>query len=129
MDFSSVEWKDKSKEAIELVKRMISHHEKRPFADEVLDDKWMFMSKIKNTSTDKVKVLYHNIKKYTKLDIFRKIILFFLVRNLSEEDISHYHSYYELFDCFHHGEINLKAFVKVVQKELKVDKDVAKTIF
>lgn len=47
LDFSSIEWKDKSKSAIDIVKKMISHHEKRPFADEVLKNEWMFMSKVK----------------------------------------------------------------------------------
>ena len=47
----------------------------------------MFMSKIQKTFPDKVKVLYHNIKKYQKLNKMRKIILYFLVKNLSEEDI------------------------------------------
>jgi calcium-dependent protein kinase len=60
LDFSSIEWKDKSKSAIELVRKMISHHEKRPFADEVLKNEWMFMSKVKQTYKEKVKVLYHN---------------------------------------------------------------------
>ena len=77
---------------------MITHHEKRPFADEVLKHEWMFMSKIKQTYKEKVKVLYHNMKKYAKLDKFRQLILYYLVRNLSEEDISHYHNYFDLFD-------------------------------
>ena len=106
LDFSSIEWKDKSKSAIELVKKMISHHEKRPFADEVLKNEWMFMSKVKKTYKEKVKVLYHNMKKYGRLDKFRQLILYFLVRNLSEEDISHYHNYFNLFDQNSIGEID-----------------------
>ena len=54
LDFSSTEWKDKSENAIEIVKKMISHHEKRPFADEVLKNDWMFMSKVKQTYNEKV---------------------------------------------------------------------------
>ena len=41
LDFSSIEWKEKSKSAIDIVRRMISHHEKRPFSDEVLQHEWM----------------------------------------------------------------------------------------
>ena len=85
---------------------MISHHEKRPFADEVLKNEWMFMSKVKKTYKEKVKVLYHNMKKYGRLDKFRQLILYFLVRNLSEEDIAHYHNYFNLFDQNSLGEID-----------------------
>lgn len=100
---------------------MIQHHEKRPFADEVLRHEWMFMSKVKKTYKEKVKVLFHNIKKYAKLDDFRKMILYFLVRNLSEEDISHYHDYFDLFDSKNLGVINKESFKEVLEKNLSVD--------
>lgn len=111
LDFSSIEWKDKSKNAIEIVKKMISHHEKRPFADEVLKNDWMFMSKVKQTYKEKVKVLYHNQKKYAKLDKMRQLILYYLVRNLSEEDIAHYHNYFDMFDKQNQGIITKENFV------------------
>lgn len=108
---------------------MISHHEKRPFADEVLKHEWMFMSKVKKTYKDKVKVLYHNIKKYAKLDKFRKLILFFLVRNLSEEDIAHYHNYFDLFDSKNLGAITKDSFSEILQKHLNVDVDSSSKVF
>ncbi len=81
----------------------------------------MFMSKVKKTYKDKVKVLYHNIKKYAKLDNFRKLILFFLVRNLSEEDIAHYHNYFDLFDNLNVGTITEKGFCEISKKHLNVE--------
>lgn len=129
LDFSSVEWQDKSKSAIELVKKMITHHEKRPFADEVLKHEWMFMSKIKQTYKEKVKVLYHNMKKYAKLDKFRQLILYYLVRNLSEEDISHYHNYFDLFDKNNQGSIQKESFIEVLSENLGVDKSQTEEIF
>ena len=108
---------------------MISHHEKRPFADEVLKHEWMFMSKVKKTYKDKVKVLYHNIKKYSKLDKFRKLILFFLVRNLTEEDIAHYHNYFDLFDSKNQGVITKESFSQILQKHLNIDADSSMKVF
>ena len=100
---------------------MISHHEKRPFTDEVLKHEWMFQSKIKQTHKEKVKVLYHNMKKCAKLDKFRQLILYYLVRNLSEEDISHYHSYFDLFDMKNQGAIQKDSFVEVLIENLGVE--------
>ena len=89
----------------------------------------MFMSKVKKTYKEKVKVLFHNIKKYAKLDDFRKMILYFLVRNLSEEDISHYHDYFDLFDSKNLGVINKESFREVLEKTLQVDSEEADQIF
>lgn len=50
------------------------------------------------------------MKKYSKLDDLRKTILFFLVRNLSEEDIAHYHNYFDLFDNTNIGMITKESF-------------------
>lgn len=108
---------------------MITHHEKRPFADEVLKHEWMFMSKFKQTFKEKVKVLYHNMKKYAKLDKFRQLILYYLVRNLSEEDISHYHSYFDLFDRKNQGAIEKDSFVETLSESLGVDKQQTEAIF
>lgn len=38
LDFSSVEWKDKSKEAIDLIRKMITDQDQRFFTDQVLND-------------------------------------------------------------------------------------------
>lgn len=56
------------------------------------------MSKIKVVFNEKIKILYHNIKKFAKLDKLRKLILYFIAKNLQEEDICHYHNYYFFFD-------------------------------
>lgn len=108
---------------------MITHHEKRPFADEILRNEWMFMSKIKQTYKEKVKVLYHNMKKYAKLDKLRQLILYYLVRNLSEEDISHYHNYFDLFDKKNQGAISKESFVEVLQENLGIEKTQIEGVF
>lgn len=65
LDFSGAEWKDKSKEAIDLIKKMITEQNVRLFTDQVLNDPWMAMSKIKIVFKEKIKILYHNMKKFS----------------------------------------------------------------
>lgn len=79
------------------------------------------MSKVKKTTKEKVKVLYHNMKKFAKLNSLRQLILYFLVRNLSEEDISHYHSYFDMFDKNNLGVITKTAFKEVLETSLGID--------
>ena len=129
LDFSSIEWKDKSKDVINLVRKMISHHVKRPFTEEVLSDKWININKNSNIEKEKVKILCYNIQKYSNLDIFRKIVLYFEVRNLTEEDISHYHSYFDLFDDSNKGEIDLKSFSKIIKKYYDLEDNEIEKIF
>ena len=76
-----------------------------------------------------MKVLYHNIKKYSKLDKFRKLILYFLVRNLSEEDIAHYHNYFDLFDSKNQGVITKDGFQNILSDHLNVDADSSGKVF
>ncbi len=129
LDFSSVEWKDKSKEAIDLIKKMIIEQDQRFFTDQVLADPWMSMSKVKTIYKEKIKVLFHNMKKYTKLDKFRKLILYFLAKNLQEEDISHYHNYFYLFDTKNKGSIDKESFVQTLKTNLEVEEEVANKVF
>ena len=79
------------------------------------------MSKVKKTTKEKVKVLYHNMKKFSRLDKFRQLILYFLVRNLSEEDISHYHNYFDMFDKNNLGVITKTAFKEVLEASLGIE--------
>ena len=89
---------------------MICHHEKWLFADGVLNHKWMFIKKLNKIYKDNIQVLYNNILKYSKLDKFWQLILFFLVKNLPEKDIVHYHKYFEYFDSKNLGEIRKTSF-------------------
>lgn len=129
MDFSTAEWKDKSKESIELIQKMITGVDQRLFTDQVLSDPWMSMSKVKTIYKEKIKVLFHNMKKYTKLDKFRKIVLYFLARNLQEEDISHYHNYFYLFDNKCKGSINKESFIETLRVNLEIEEEISSKVF
>lgn len=61
------------------------------------------------------------MKKYAKLDKMRQLILYYLVRNLSEEDISHYHSYFDIFDKKNQGVIDKESFAQILEENLEID--------
>jgi hypothetical protein len=61
---------------------MITEQHQRLFTDQVLMDSWMRMSKIKVVFKEKIKILYHNMRKFAKLESLRKIILYFISKNL-----------------------------------------------
>lgn len=87
------------------------------------------MSKVKQTYKEKIKVLYHNMKKYAKLDKMRQLILYYLVRNLSEEDISHYHNYFDIFDKKNQGVLDKESFAQVLEENLGIDANQANGVF
>ena len=87
------------------------------------------MSKVKTIYKEKIKVLFHNMKKYTKLDRFRKLILYFLAKTLQEEDISHYHNYFYLFDCKNKGSIDKESFVQTLKVNLEIEEEIANKVF
>lgn len=51
----------------------------------------------------------------------RQLILYYLVRNLSEEDISHYHSYFDIFDKKNQGVIDKESFAQILEENLEID--------
>ena len=59
----------------------------------------------------------------------RQLILYYLVRNLSEEDIAHYHNYFDMFDKQNQGVITKNDFVQVLEENLQVEKSQAEQIF
>ena len=69
------------------------------------------------------------MKKYTKLDKFRKLILYFLAKNLQEEDISHYHNYFYLFDNKNKGSIDRDSFIQTIKQNLEIEEEVAGKVF
>jgi len=129
LDFSSVEWSNKSQQAIDIIRKMIINHEVRLFADEVLKHEWMLADKEGKVSSNKVKKLYSNMKDYSKLDLSRKTIIYFLARNFYEEEIVAYHKYFDIFDPENRGCISLESFQKVLTEHLKVPAKEAEQIF
>lgn len=129
LDFSSVEWSNKSHQATDIIKKMVTSHETRLFADEVLRHDWMVAEKDKKISSSKVKKLYSNMKDYAKLDLSKKTIIYFLARNFYEEEIAAYHKYFDIFDPDIKGSISLENFKNLMHEHLKIPSQEVEQVF
>lgn len=114
LDFSSTEWKDKSKPALDIIRKMIIGHEQRLFADEVLRHPWM-SSKTARIDASKIKELFLNMREFSKLSLFRKIVIFFIARNLYEEQLLPVHEFFHFFDLANQGSISFDSFKEVLR--------------
>ena len=128
LDFSSTEWNDKSKMSIDLVKKMIVGQDSRLFADEVLKHPWM-QPKTVNIDTQKLKEVFHNMKRFAKMSNLKKVILYFIAHNLYEEDLTFLHEFFYIFDPLDQGSINESSFRDTVKEKLGVDEKVSNALF
>ena len=129
LDFSSSEWKNKSPEAIDLLKRMITSNEKRLFPEEVLKHPWLNVHKKNTISKSSLEDLYLNMTFFGQLPIFFQTILFFIIRNFQEEEISDLHKYFHLFDIKGMGGITLDYFKLILKEALDIPEAVAEKLF
>lgn len=114
LDFSTPEWKDKSKSAIDLIRKMITNHEERLFADEVMRHPWMQSNQIK-PEPSRIKEIFCNMREFSKLNLLRKTVIYFIARNLYEEQMVPLHEYFHHFDTNMTGVITLAGFKEVVK--------------
>jgi calcium-dependent protein kinase len=128
LDFSTSEWKDKSKLAIDLVRKMIVAQDARLFADEVIKHSWM-QAKTFKVDALKLKSITTNMAAFGKLSTLQKTILYFVAHNLYEEDVTFLHDYFYLFDTSDHGSITEAAFKTVLKDRLGTDSTAAGALF
>ena len=128
LDFSTPEWKDKSKVSIDLVKKMIIGQETRLFADEVLKHPWMQPTVVK-VDSHKLKEIFNNMHRFSRLSMLKKVILYFIAHNLYEEDLTALHEFFFVFDPLDQGSITEASFKEVAKERLGIDSKVADGIF
>lgn len=128
VDFSSPEWKDKSKTAVDLVRKMIVAQDVRLFADEVIRHPWM-QAKTFKVDTQKLKSIVANMTAFSKLSTLQKTVLYFVAHNLYEEDVTFLHDYFYLFDTTDTGSISEASFKSVLKDRLGTDPASASAIF
>jgi len=128
LDFTSSEWKDKSKISIDLIRKMIINQETRLFADEVIKHPWM-QSKNYKVDGARLKEMATNMLKFSKLTTLKKVIIYFIAYNLYEEDLTSLHEYFYLFDPTDQGSITESFFQSVLKDRLNVDPKTSEAIF
>ena len=128
LDFSTPEWKDKSKLAIDLVKKMIVSQDSRLFSDEVIKHPWM-QSKNYKVDLQKYKEIIDNIVKFSKLPRIKKMILFFIAHNIYEEELIFLHEYFYLFDPNDQGSISEAGFKQILKERSSFDDKQCENLF
>lgn len=128
LEFSSSEWKEKSKQSIDIIKRMVTHHETRLFSDEVLKHPWMTIKNSK-IETTKLKEIYQNMKEYSQLSLIHKTVIYFTARNMYEEELIKLHDYFDFFDPQDKGSISLEHFKSIAKNSLNVAEKEAEEVF
>ena len=128
LDFSDPVWKDKSKEVIEFIRRMIVGQESRLFSDEVLRQPWM-QSKNYQVDSKRYKEIVSNMIKFGELPRLKKLILYFIAHGSYEEDITFLHEYFALFDSKDQGSIGAEGFVSVLKDRSDLKEKEAQGLF
>jgi calcium-dependent protein kinase len=128
LDFSTPEWKEKSKLSIDLIKKMIVSQDLRLFADEVIKHPWM-QSKNLKIDNSKLKEIWSNMVSYSKMPLLKKVIMYFIAHNLYEEDLTAMHEYYYMFDPSDQGTISEGPFKDILKNKLDIDDKTADSVF
>ena len=85
LEFNTPEWKTKSADVFDLLRKMISAPEERLSAQGVLDHKWM---NIKNVSSElddaKIKIYLDRLVAFSKQPRIVQVILMYLARQMNE---------------------------------------------
>ena len=109
LDFSSPEWKDKGKLAIDILKKMITNQDQRLFSDEVISHQWMTEKRARPDGSI-MKEIVRNIMKFSEFGVFKQTVAYFISRNCGEEELTSQHEAFSFFDQRKTGSITLEDF-------------------
>ena len=128
LEFSTPEWKDKGKTAIDIIKRMITGQETRLFADEVLAHPWMNERKQK-PDNQKLKDILKNMTRFSDASVLVKTVAYFISKNSGEEELVEFHEPFSFFDNKKIGSISVDDFKKAVKSIGGMTDPEAETLF
>lgn len=123
---SGSRWNRVSKEAKDLIAKMLSKESERPSAKEVLEHPWF-----KKADSAKEEPLDFDIKKFEEIlsvNRFKKIVLTFIASRLNDTDVSHLRQIFEKFDTSKDGSINFEE-LKEGLKQFNLDEKEIQKIF
>ena len=130
LEFNTVEWEDKSEMVIGLIKKMICHHSRRFFTDQIMLHPWMNQKEdMRKEDTLELFRFYKRMRLFSKMPLFHKFVIYFIIKNLYEKEISKYHKYFDRLDVKQTGVIFKKDFIGVLHKDVGVDKAKLKELF
>ena len=120
-DFEQPVWKNVSKYAKELIKKMLSPAKSRYTAEEVLNSKWLSIKTKKNDEKTNYYLDYKHIEKYKSYNKFKQAILTFIASRLSSEDSDKIRNIFCSIDESHKGFITYEDFSNYLINECNID--------
>ena len=114
-DFPDKEWKNISKEAKDLIKKMICDENNRLSAQEVLEHEW-----VKNCAPNSKGYLSNinleSFKRYRLMHKIKKAIYSFIASRLTEEETKNLKNIFENIDVDHDGKISFIEMKNAIKK-------------
>ena len=120
-DFEQPVWKNVSKYAKELIKKMLSPAKSRYTAEEVLNSKWLSVKTKKNDEKTNYYLDYTHIEKYKSYSKFKQVILTFIASRLSSEDSDKIRNIFCCIDESQKGFITYEDFSNYLINECNID--------
>ena len=120
-DFEQPVWKNVSKYAKELIKKMLSPAKSRYTAEEVLNSKWLSIKTKKNDEKTNYYLDYTHIEKYKSYSKFKQVILTFIASRLSSEDSDKIRNIFCCIDESQKGFITYEDFSNYLINECNID--------
>ncbi|MCQ2819073.1 MAG: protein kinase [archaeon] len=113
--FKEEEWENISKEAKELISKLLSPYDKRPNAQEILEDPW-----VKNLAPNgkgQLKFIkYENLKNYCNSNKLKKAVITYIASRLNQKEVKNLKDIFVSIDLNNDGVLTLKEMEKGLQK-------------
>ena len=121
-DFDKPVWKNISKYAKELIKKMLTSEKNRYSAKKVLESKW-FEIKLKDYIDEQISYVldYNQFKKYIKYNKFKRAILTFIASRLTSEESNELRYIFTNIDEDKKGYITFEDFTNYIKNEFDTD--------
>ena len=120
-DFDQPIWKNISKHAKELIKKMLSPAKNRYTASEVLNSKWLSVKLKKDDEKMNYYLDYKHIEKYKSYNKFKQAILTFIASRLSSEESNKIRNLFCNIDEGQKGRITYEDFSNYIINECNID--------
>lgn len=114
LDFSGPEWKEKSPDVLDLIRKMVCEADCRYTAQQVLAHKWMLAGQegIGETSAQYLKKVYAGLLKLSNASKFQQMALIYLARQMNENEIMTVQAAFNHIEKYALGQISPEEFIE-----------------
>lgn len=137
LDFSGPEWKEKSPDILDLIKKMVCEADCRYTAQQVISHKWMLVGQ--NSAADitsqVLKKYYQGLQTFSNSSKLVQMTLIYLARQMNETEVMPIQAAFNLIEKSSLGQISPEEFIDskpfpyLAGKSLGLDESSLKTTF